>query len=1116
MVTPDRPSLVLQHFGLTEDQRRAAAERGRDVVVTAGAGSGKTRTLVARYVTLLAEGLPARRVAAITFTDKAANEMRSRVRSALNDQVRAARSPEDQQFWRDVEAQLDSARISTIHSLCAEILRAHPAEAGIDPRFNVLDEGLAATLQAQSISDTLAWLVEQPALQPLLSGLGTRSLENLLKFLFERRLEAGAGFGSAADPNAAVLQALTASLARPELAQPIAQLRDLQVSGTLLADAGDKLAPLVLQVLGFWDQAGQSLSAGDALGAALAVFRARRNMRGNVGKKEGSARGAFEKLQSAYDQHLNPWLKGKDSKDPEPDPAVEALFLQTRPLLQQAFEHLLEVYGAALRQRQALDFNDLEAGAARLLAQPTLRRRWQAELDALLVDEFQDTNARQRAIVLALCGETPGRLFVVGDARQSIYRFREADVTVFNQLKQETEAAGGLVVNLDRTYRAHSALLQVTGDLLAGVMGEQFDPRKPYRVPFEPLRSDHDLPRPGSLAPHLEFVCGLGEDAEAGRAAAARVLARRLHELRAEGQVLRWDEVTLLFRAAAGFPAYEKALEEAGIPFVTVAGQGFYNRPEIRDVLNLLSALADPRNDLAMAGLLRSPAFGLSDAALYRLRRQNDQNMAYWQALHLQDLPLEEPNLSLARRALAVLEELQPLVDRLPVAELLKRLVDRVDYRAILASAESSGRLWRNLDKLLADAQASGLVNVHAFLDYLETLTEAGAREGEAPSEADGAVRLMTIHKAKGLEFSTVVLADAARKPHTSTEKAYLQPSSGLTYSLDQENGAPLLHRLVGLQEKDQAEAEEKRLLYVALTRAKEKLLVSGHLTEDAKASGGLAELLKKIPADLAAAAASGRPLTAETSGGRPLRLWVLSSAAAFIPGAAAVPGEASPALPAAPGPARPLYLPLEEYLEQETQDEPAEKAARPWRATGSLKPPGEALGSIVHRALQLWVFPGDPALERLLTAAALEEGLVEPAQRAAALLQAQVLLERFRRHPLWQEIDQAAERYPEAPYTYTWTPPEMPPDPGAQAGSRSRMDSGKIDLLYRSGESWRIVDFKTDAIDAASRRAQLVAEYTPQLQRYGRALDSLLHKAVTLHLCFLDDQGQVSLQEVA
>ena len=181
-------------------------------MVTAGAGSGKTRTLVARYISLLAEGLSPRRVVAITFTEKAAREMRSRVRASLVDQISLAKVDGERQRWNQLEAQMDSARIGTIHSLCAEILRAHPAEASVDPRFDVLDEGLAATLRAQAVADTLAWLVGDPAFAQLLTGFTTGALKKLLAFLLDRRLEAQAAFESTADAQGAVIQALRGAI----------------------------------------------------------------------------------------------------------------------------------------------------------------------------------------------------------------------------------------------------------------------------------------------------------------------------------------------------------------------------------------------------------------------------------------------------------------------------------------------------------------------------------------------------------------------------------------------------------------------------------------------------------------------------------------------------------------------------------------------------------------------------------------------------------------------------------------------------------------------------------------------------------------------------------------
>jgi ATP-dependent helicase/nuclease subunit A len=1101
--TPATPIIerILDSFKLTPDQHRAAAARGLDVVVTAGAGSGKTRTLVARYISLLAERLSPRRVVAITFTEKAAREMRSRVRSSLIEQITLAKTDEERQRWNELEAQMDSARIGTIHSLCAEILRAHPAEAGVDPRFEVLDEGLAATLRAQAVVDTLAWLVEDPAFAHLLSGFSTGALHKLLTFLLDRRLEAQAALESTFDLQIAVMLALRSAITHPTISGSVAELRQLQSSGRMQTDAGDTLAPALVELLTCWTEAELALEAADWIRTASQLVTARRWMAARGGSKTSQSRGLLNQLKEAYDQRINPWLGGKDKKDPLPDEAVESLSVQALPLVRQAFEHLLQTYQASLHQRQALDFDDLEAGATRLLAEPALRRQWQAELVALLVDEFQDTNARQREIVDALCGETPGRLFVVGDARQSIYRFRRADVTVFRHLQQDIQRRGGLVVDLDITYRAHTPLLLATGDLLAAVMGVQEDPERPYYVPFAPLRSNHDTPLSSVKEPHVEFILGAGEDAESARPMAARALAQRLHELHQAEQIQRWDEVTLLFRASTGFPAYEDAFEGAGIPFVTVAGQGFYNRPEIRDVLNLLRALADPWDDLAMAGLLRSPAFGLSDAALYHLRWQNGQKLPYWSALQGDLGFVTEPDQEYARRAQNLLQELLPLVDRLPVAELLKRLVDRVDYRAILASGgTAAGRLWRNLDKLIADAQASKLVNVRAFLEYLDTLRDVGAREGEATAEAEGAVRLMTIHKAKGLEFPLVILADAARQRKTTSEAAYLSSEIGLAIKFDQYESAPLLYRLAQFQDSQQAEAEEKRLLYVALTRAKEKLLISGHSTSTSsgewKASGWLSDLAAAGQANLGAAIDSGQPIETATPGGYPLRVWALPPESAEVEATQQHPVEEWPV-----SEAQPLYQSL--LLPQpETADLEAEDMPQPWRATGDrLRPPADALGRLVHHSIQHWLFPGNPLLPRVLETAAIETGLADLTQRAEALRLAEMLLDRLRRHPLWQEIEQAGGRYHEVPYT--------------RLAAKNRVDTGYIDLLYRSADGWQIVDFKTDSLRSITERDAAIEQYRPQMRRYAQAALDLLREPARVRLCFLDDEGRISLQEM-
>ena len=1087
---------VVDSFGLTKDQRTSALERGRDVIVTAGAGSGKTRTLVARYASLLADGLSPRSVVAITFTKKAAREMRSRLREALNTLANHAKSKDERENWLSLGNQMDSARIGTIHSLCTEILRAHPAEAGIDPRFEVLDEGLAATLKDQVVDDALKAMVAQVEYKLLFQTLQTDGVQSLLESVLGRKLEAQEIFARQTDGDAIIRAHIETALSSPIMADSIKTLREFSPQG-LIDDANENLAAQVTELLKLWTQAEAALKKGDVIACVHYFFKSRREqMKKSGGKKNSIAKGAVADLQAAYDDLLNPLIGGKDSKDSPPSAESELLFKQLQPLVQKGSELVHRLYQAELKQRHALDFDDLEYGAAQLLKRDDIRTYWQNEVQALLVDEFQDTNARQREIFEALSGST-GRLFVVGDTRQSIYRFRRADVTVFNDLQEQGRKKDDLVLNLDITYRAHEPLLNTMGDLLAGVMGVDLDPARPYYVPFSPLVA-YRKTQPEHIAdPHIEFIFGAGEDAGDARPIAARALARRLLELKEAGQIKTWDDVALLFRASSGYPYYEDAFEDMGIPFVTVSGRGFYDRPEIRDVLNILRALADPADDLAMAGLLRSPAFGLSDIALYQLRLQRTDITPYWIALQSDFSFLSNIDQACAKRAVMILQILMPQVDREPVADLLSTLVDMTDYRAVLASDDengSNGRLWRNLDKLFSDAQGSGHINVRDFLEYLSTLSDAGAREGEASADAQGAVRLMTIHKSKGLEFPLVVLADAGRTLNAKSDSVYLLPETGLSFNLD---NAPMLYRLSKELDKKHNEAETGRLLYVALTRAKDKLMISGHAviskSGDYGASGWMQEICEKLELDVNKVVnEAGTSSDLKTVSGHSIRAWCIPA-----DDYQSINAKKQEQVQVGEAHTRVLYQTLIEQkpaIVLEDEEEPK----RIWRAAESTDHiPPSVIGQMTHKAMELWLSVDDSRLIPLLETLALSAGLSRNEQRAEAVRHVYELIGRFSVHPLRAEINSADKRHHEVPYTRI---------------NGDHTETGYIDLLYRKGDTWHIVDFKTDSIRSDQEREELIGNYNRQLQRYQSAVKSLIGQAAQAQLCFLDDNGRVKL----
>lgn len=1099
---------ILRGLSLHDEQRCAALATG-DTAVLAGAGCGKTRTLVGRYLYLLATGLAPDEIVAITFTERAGREMRSRIRACLRSYLTA--TAVDRELWLERYIALDGAPIGTIHGYCAQLLRAHPAEAGLDPDFAVLEEGQARLLAGEAVERALVWATHEATAIPCFDLFGgPAGLRALLSKLLDRRLDVAPAF---AQEPAAVLERWRAAPAEwlaAVLADPAwrACLAELEAAQSL--EAGDRLDELRQQAIDAVAAARRQVAAGD-WEAAVRSLAEGLHKPGGAGSRRAwgelvaEVRAALRTLCDLYEAQVR---RVTDKADLALDEALAAAW----PGLVATFHQAASDYQALKAQRRAVDFDDLEVGALRLLEEhPEVAAGYRQRCKAVLLDEFQDTNERQRQIVEALLGAPAGqagRLFVVGDAKQSIYRFRGADVTVFRRLEGDIERAGGRVVRLARTYRAHAPLVGLLNELLAAVLGADDDPARPHMVPFAPLVAADDARIPRLQAPFLELHLGVGANAEEGRQAAAAALARRLVRLHEE-EGLAWREVACLFRATTNFALYEEAFERAGIPYVTVAGSGFYERPEVRDLLNALRALAQPTDDLAMAGLLRSPAIGLADASLYRLRRgPRDELRPLWAALQGDLEELADDERQRARRAVALIQALHPQVGRLPVAMVLKRFLDLTAYKAILRLVAGGERAGRNVDKLLADAHRSEAVGVGDFLDYVGALRGVGAREGEAPPEVGEAVQLMSVHRAKGLEFPLVVIADAGHSDAARVPDLLIHPAWGPLVRVSRSEGSQrwegLLHALGRRQEEEMQDAEERRLLYVAATRAEEKLLVSGHLTKRRHGlawQGWLRRLAAALGEDVLATAPlpePGRPSTLSCWQGRVLyALYAVeeegtadegSAPAAPEPGGAATGEPLTLARPYVPSPASPRR--------KET-----ETPSRVWRVvprSRGQRAPAWLVGKLVHVGLRLWAIPGSPELDEALRTAARGAGLTDEGRIAGAVGQARRLLERFRGSELYRQLE-AGERRHEVPYAA---------DPGDAWG--------RIDLLSRRPDgSWWLVDFKTDELRGMAQWQAKVAEHSPQVRRYGRAAARFLGQMPRLLLCFLDCEGTVRVQEV-
>jgi ATP-dependent helicase/nuclease subunit A len=430
------------------------------------------------------------------------------------------------------------------------------------------------------------------------------------------------------------------------------------------------------------------------------------------------------------------------------------------PSIAQLFAVALAAYHARKDERHALDFDDLEARAldAACAPTPTCGRAGKRRRTRCWSMNFRTPTAASAT----WCGcstAIAGGSFIVGDAKQSIYRFRGAEVEVFRQERATIETQGRRC-DMDTSYRTHAELLAALNALLAAAMDGSDAPDAPWREPFAPLTAARPTDA-ATCCPHRtsSFTWPPAPRMRRQpRPRAADGLAQRLRALCGVDEPPRWGDVAMLCRASRGFAPYEDACERAGIPYETVSGRGFLERPEVRDLLNALQALTDPTDDLALYGLLRSPAIGLTDLALHRLRLRGDGNGAtpgaLWPALCADED-------AACRAAATLIEELHQLAGRVPVADLLKHFVDRTGYRAILLAADDA-RAARNVSKLLLDAQRSGLVSTGAFLEYVRGLRKAGSRESEARADSHGAVQIMSVHQAKGLEFPIVVIGDAA------------------------------------------------------------------------------------------------------------------------------------------------------------------------------------------------------------------------------------------------------------------------------------------------------------------------------------------------------------------
>jgi ATP-dependent helicase/nuclease subunit A len=851
---------------LTTEQTVAITTRDVSVALSAGAGCGKTFVLTERFLSHLVGATgdeqqePARlhQLIAITFTDAAAREMRRRIRDACYERLEGAETADEQQRWQQLLREIDTARISTIHSFCTSLLREHAAAAGLDPTFAVLDQGDADVLLYDMIDDTLRRelvKLDNETLD-LAAVYGLSQLKQQIAALLDERHQPYFKTWQSVQPQDLVARwqkwheeeafpsALREIAAEACLDEILELLNDVTTTKPSFVEAKHKLNQLLPRLR-------EASISHEELEHICDSARVRaRDRKAICTSKDFGDKASYE----AYSSACEALRKCIDKHQPARWNEQIAQEAAKRGLgLLRLTAKVVNAYDARKTALGRLDFDDLLSRTYRLVTDPqngALRERFVRDLRLLLVDEFQDTDQLQVDLVRSLCGSgiDSGRLFFVGDFKQSIYRFRGAAPQVFRNLREQVDERGRLPLNVN--FRSQPAVLHFINALFCDTFSDESDSYQPL-CPSRKQRTE---------APSVEFLWTIAPnkhsqqkgEAQKARQLEARALARRLAELldpackerpvvdkdTGEPRALRPGDVAILFRAMSDVHVYEEALREQGLEYYLVGGHAFYAQQEIYDVLNLLRAVASTADELSLAGVLRSPFFSLGDETLFWLVESGGSLNA---GLLAERLP---PQLSAEERAKAAaaantIGALRALKDCVPIATLLGEALDRTGYDAVLLAEFLGERKLANLHKLLERARAAdaGVTDLDGFITQLAQFIAREPKEALAATlpEAADIIRLMTIHYAKGLEFPLVVVPDLDRPANIKPPCAALHPELGplvpQPYDDENEKAATGMTLFAALNRAEELE-ERKRLLYVACTRAADYLILSGSLAE--------------------------------------------------------------------------------------------------------------------------------------------------------------------------------------------------------------------------------------------------------------------------------------------
>lgn len=896
-------------------EQQLALSTDRHLIVSAGAGSGKTRVLVERYIQLLLRGVSPKHIIAITFTKKAASEMLTRIAYELDKRYQKADFSELYKLRRIIE-QLASAKISTIHSFCSQLLRDFPIEAGVAPNFGELPESELTLLIRDEIRKTLesalegsnnSYLVKKLIIEygyENIEGFLTRVIKNKEKFISLKYLYADSDevfIGKVISRGKVTISTIIKEIV-PTLDELLKYSNEIE----LLKLRGKKPAITPKDSIDIYLRERNTMNnycenSIDTLELTQDVSTYLKEILLGLLDSKDQPRGSLSEIcKSITAKQWNELANAKTCVDD-----FAKLFLNIN------FDYTLLKYGrlilsladiiqsnieAIKNERAGITFDDMQIKAVELLRNEQVQTILKRRIKYLMMDEFQDTNQLQYELAVALVEALKGKrdntnsepnIFIVGDAKQSIYGFRNADVRVFAQAKKDIMSANknaledGLItrtidigeygnqqvndeevlgnIQLSASFRMVPRLVAIVNKICSEMMPEV---TQGYEVGYEEMVSGRR--EESNLIPTIELLCSpkyatrnsdysekiielnsntLSEtDSLAERIIACVEGETPLQVWDEHSRAKRkaeWKDIAILYRKKTEFNTLANSFRKYGIPHSIYSGSGYYSAMEISDMISFLKMIHNPYNDVAVLSVLRSPFFGVDDTQLFELCTSIKQE-SVWNKLEvfIEQHTKENSELHKLRTSYRIIRKLIDIAPTVSVSELITEILNATNWYSKVRYTESRlEQSYANIEKLIQKAreyQAKGLRNLYDYVEELEWLIESGDKEEEAQLRVEeNVVSVMTFHASKGLEFPIVFLA-GLNSGSGAKESMMLDEEFGIVLPpLKDKEKKSVVTPMIYMSKKrvNQVEqAEDKRLLYVAMTRAKEHLFFSASI----------------------------------------------------------------------------------------------------------------------------------------------------------------------------------------------------------------------------------------------------------------------------------------------